>query len=109
MKELVQQVTKKFIFDIKCVGCKSWKKIAAYTEKTLCKSFKYSSGTITRITWSKPESNLAIFGPFLDLQEFFQNRELTVETLDLDFCDQLNEFFHTKKKNLKKTNSQNLF
>ena len=43
-------------------------------------------------------NNLAIFGPFLDLQEFFKNRGLTFKTPDSNFCDLLNELFHMKKK-----------
>ena len=44
---------KKIIFDIKCVGCKNFKKkIAPHTEETLCLSFDTSFGTITLITWS---------------------------------------------------------
>ena len=49
--------------------------------------------------------NLAIFGPFLDLQEYFKNLGLTFKTPDPDFCDLLNELFHMslthflKKKN----------
>ena len=39
-------------------------------------------------------NNLAIFGPFLDLQEFFKNRGLTFKTPDSNFCDLLNELFH---------------
>ena len=52
-------------------------------------------------------NNLAIFGPFLDLQEFFKNRGLTFKTPDSNFCDLLNELFHMNKKIFgKKSNSQ---
>ena len=44
-------------------------------------------------------NNLAIFGPFLDLQEFFLNRGLTFETSDSDFWELLTELFHMNKKN----------
>ena len=40
------------------------------------------------------KNSLAIFGPFLDLQEFFKNRGLTFETSDSDFRDLLEELFH---------------
>ena len=36
---------------------------------------------------------IAIFGPFLDLQEFFKNLGFSFETSDSDFCDLLNELF----------------
>ena len=49
-------------------------------------------------------NNLAIFGPFLDLQEFFKNQGLTFKTSDSDFCDLLNELFHMNKKNFLKKN-----
>ena len=51
------------------------------------------------ITNQDQGNNLAIFGPFLDLQEFFKNRGLTFETSD--FRD-LNELFHMSKKKSKK-------
>ena len=50
-------------------------------------------------------NNLAIFDPFLDLQEFFKNQGLNLETSDSDLCDLLNELFHINKK---KSNSQKL-
>ena len=43
-------------------------------------------------------NHLAIFGPFLDLQEFFKNRELTFETSNSNFHDLLDELFHMIKK-----------
>ena len=46
----------------------------------------------------KQRNNYAIFGPFLDLQEFFQNRGLSCETSDSDFRDLLDEFFQMNKK-----------
>ena len=46
--------------------------------------------------------DLAIFGPFLDLQEFLKNQGLTFETSDSDFCDVLEELFHMVNKTLKK-------
>ena len=49
-------------------------------------------------------NNLAIFGPFLDLQEFFKNQGLTFKTSESDFCDLLNELFHMNKKNFLKKN-----
>ena len=39
------------------------------------------------------KNSLAIFGPFLELQEFFKNRGLNFETSDADFCDLLDELF----------------
>ena len=39
-------------------------------------------------------NNLAIFGQFLDLQEFFKNRGLIFATSDSDFRDLLEELFH---------------
>ena len=44
-------------------------------------------------------NNLAIFDPFLDLQEFFKNQGLNLETSDSDLCYLLNELFHINKKN----------
>ena len=41
----------------------------------------------------KQRNNLAIFGPFLDLQEFFKNRGLSFETSDSGFRDLLDELF----------------
>ena len=61
------------------------------TEDSLCLSFETSSRTITRITWSR---TLAIFGPFLEPHDFFENRGLTFEMSDLNFCDLLNEHFY---------------
>ena len=49
-------------------------------------------------------NNLAIFGPFLDLQEFFKNQGLTFETSDSNVCDLLNELFHMNKKKFSKKN-----
>ena len=49
-------------------------------------------------------NNLAIFGPFLDFQEYFKNRGSTFETSDSGFCDLLNELFHMNKKNFLKKN-----
>ena len=46
----------------------------------------------------KQRNNLAIFGPFWDLQEFFKNRRLSFETSDSDFRDLLNELFHIDGK-----------
>ena len=40
------------------------------------------------------KNNLAIFSPFLDFHEFFDNRGLTFQTSDPHFCDLLNELFH---------------
>ena len=51
----------------------------------------------------------AIFGPFLDFQEFLKNRGLCFQTSDNDFCDRLNELFHMNKKFLKKVKLQKLF
>ena len=34
-----------------------------------------------------PRDCLAIFGPFLDLQEFLKNRGFNFQTSDSDFCD----------------------
>ena len=50
-------------------------------------------------------NNLAIFGPFLDFQEYFKNRGLTFETSDSDLCDVLNEFFHMNKKSTERVNT----
>ena len=36
----------------------------------------------------------AIFGPFLNLQEFLKNRGLTFETSNFDFRNLLEELFH---------------
>ena len=46
----------------------------------------------------KQRNNLAIFGPFLDLQEFFKNRGLSFETSDFNLCGLLNELFHMNIK-----------
>ena len=46
--------------------------------------------------------NMAIFGQFLDLQEFYKNRELIFENSDFDLCNLLNEFFHMNQKNFEK-------
>ena len=43
-------------------------------------------------------NNLAIFRPFLDMQEFFKNRGLMLETSEFDFCDLLDEFFYMAEK-----------
>ena len=48
----------------------------------------------------KERNNLGIFGPFLDLQEFFENRGLSFETSDFNFRHQLNEFFHMNIENI---------
>ena len=46
-------------------------------------------GIITFITWPKSKkNNLAIFGPFFDLEEFFKNRGLIFETSDSNLCQQ---------------------
>ena len=50
----------------------------------------------------KQRNNLAIFGPFLDPQEFFKNQQLSFETLDSDFRDLLDELCHMIKKISKK-------
>ena len=50
------------------------------------------------------ENNLAIFGPFLDLQDFFLNRALSFKTSDSDFCDLLNDLFRMDKKKFRKKN-----
>ena len=47
----------------------------------------------------KQKKNLAVFGPFLDLQEFLKNRGLRFETSDSDFCDLLDELFYINEKN----------
>ena len=59
----------------------------------------------------KQRNNLAIFGPFLDLQKFFLNRGLSFETSDSGFCDLLDELFHMVQKNFfrKKSKLQVLF
>ena len=59
----------------------------------------------------KQRNNLAIFGPFLDLQEFFKNRGLSFETSDYNLCGLLNELFHMNIKNFfeKKSKLQKLF
>ena len=43
-------------------------------------------------------TNKAIFVPFFDLWEFFENRGLTLESSDFDFCDLLDELFHVAEK-----------
>ena len=45
---------------------------------------------------------LAIFGPFLDLQEFFKNQGVTFQTSDFDFRGLLDELFHMRKKIFRK-------
>ena len=51
----------------------------------------------------KQRNNIANFGPFLDLQDFFKNRDFSFETSDSGFRDLLDELFHmVKKKFLKK-------
>ena len=64
------------------------------------------SGNSVSIIWShfwnhnsnhmvkNQRNNLAIFGQFLDLQEFFKNRGLIFATSDSDFRDLLEELFH---------------
>ena len=42
-------------------------------------------------------NNLAIFGPFVDLQEIFKTRWLSFETSNSDFCDFLNELFFLRE------------
>ena len=38
------------------------------------------------------------FCPFWNLLDVFQNRGLTLETSDFDFCNLLDEFFHMTQK-----------
>ena len=42
-------------------------------------------------------NNFEIFGPFLDLPDFFLNRGLIFETSNSDFCDLLEKLFHMAK------------
>ena len=55
----------------------------------------------------KQINNLAIFGPFFDLQDFFKNQGLTFETSDFDFHDLLDELFHMDKKHFFEKQKQN--
>ena len=43
-------------------------------------------------------NNLAIFGPFLDLQNFFQKSRVNIEASDFNLCDVFNKLFHLIKK-----------
>ena len=43
-------------------------------------------------------NNLAILSSFLNLQEFFQNRGLMLETSNFDFCVLIDELFHMAQK-----------
>ena len=56
----------------------------------------------------KQRNNLAIFGPFLDLQDFFKNRGLSFEASDSDLRDLLDELLHMAKK-FRKTNQNDRF
>ena len=59
---------------------------------------------------NKQRNNLSIFGLFSDLQEFFLNRGLSLETSDYGFRDLLNEHFHivVKASRKKKTKTTGL-
>ena len=70
------------------------KKLEAHKAETLCLSFDTTFGTIIKSRYQNQRNNLAIFGPFLDIQEFFQNRGLNFETSDSDFRDLLEKVFH---------------
>ena len=73
------------------------KNLAALTAETFCLSFDTTFGTITHTldhVVRNQGNNLAIFGPFLDVQEFFKNRGLAFETSDSNFRDLLKELIH---------------